>query len=656
MSRRFHQGRIRQVSLEDFGGDSTGTDPSDDAMTLALATELPVSIPPGTWLFEGSHALIADGQTVLGVGSQTIIKPSGSFDLFTISGGLIGCEIGDFHLEGALQSGGWIVHMANHARTIIRNIKGNSPYNGFYSQQVNQLTFKDLWLQGFRGDVAMFHVFGSPAIRSDVVEFRNVTASADSGIAAASRVTGLIWDGNVHTVSTSGLKLITPRKGLWTKNTNGGAFPATTPAFGRFNDFQVDYPAEQGIELEEGWDMKFVAPYLNNSVAECGMHIGANCALVQVVSPQVQGNAKEGIVTDGEDCTIVGAEAVLNSLGSLGVYDGIRNTGARNKFIGCHAGRRISTGEVQRYGFNNDTGATETSWSGGYLGGVLEPWNDADGTIVSLTAAGSLLSVMNGLLMGSAAGYGARCTGTISGGAVTAVTVTAGGRYYAGVPGVFAFDPAGTGSGFVGTATIVSGVITAVAVTTPGSNYSAGTVIYVVAASSEPFVRPYSTTANIIQHVGGKGTGGVVLETDTGTLASFAGVAGAVNYAEMVSAATGGPPLLTAGGADTNIALGYVAKGSGSHLFTSGNGFSLIAAAAASAVNQVTILGEPTGTGPIVAATGADTDINLRLLPQGAGGVDINGPATAPAAGAALGYATILYNGVPVKVAISALS
>jgi len=162
MSRRFHQGRIRQVSLEDFGGDSTGTDPSDDALALALETELPVSIPPGTWLFNATHPLLADGQTVLGVGSQTIIKPSGNFNFLTISGGLIGCEIGDFHYDGALQSGGYIVYASNHGRTIIRNIKSTSPFDGFYSEQVNQLTFKDLWLQGFRGTM-MFNLFGSPS-------------------------------------------------------------------------------------------------------------------------------------------------------------------------------------------------------------------------------------------------------------------------------------------------------------------------------------------------------------------------------------------------------------------------------------------------------------------------------------------------------------
>jgi len=175
-----------------IGGDSTGTDPSDDALALALETELPVSIPPGTWLFNATHPLLADGQTVLGVGSQTIIKPSGNFNFLTISGGLIGCEIGNFHYDGALQSGGYIVYASNHGRTIIRNIKSTSPFDGFYSEQVNQLTFKDLWLQTQGGNVSI----GS------------VTATARlhlaAGTATASTAPLKLTTGTVNTTAEAG--------------------------------------------------------------------------------------------------------------------------------------------------------------------------------------------------------------------------------------------------------------------------------------------------------------------------------------------------------------------------------------------------------------------------------------------------------------------
>jgi hypothetical protein len=45
----------------------------------------------------------------------------------------------------------------------------------------------------------------------------------------------------------------------------------------------------------------------------------------------------------------------------------------------------------------------------------------------------------------------------------------------------------------------------------------------------------------------------------------------------------------------------------------------------ASAVNEVTITNKATGTGPTIAATGGDTDVNLNLVSKGAGVVQANG-------------------------------
>jgi hypothetical protein len=48
-------------------------------------------------------------------------------------------------------------------------------------------------------------------------------------------------------------------------------------------------------------------------------------------------------------------------------------------------------------------------------------------------------------------------------------------------------------------------------------------------------------------------------------------------------------------------------------------------ASTASAVNEVTITNKATGTGPTIAATGGDTDVNLNLMSKGAGQVQQNG-------------------------------
>jgi hypothetical protein len=51
----------------------------------------------------------------------------------------------------------------------------------------------------------------------------------------------------------------------------------------------------------------------------------------------------------------------------------------------------------------------------------------------------------------------------------------------------------------------------------------------------------------------------------------------------------------------------------------------LIFGSTASAVNEVTITNKATGTGPTIAATGGDTDVNLNLVSKGAGVVQANG-------------------------------
>lgn len=91
-----------------------------------------------------------------------------------------------------------------------------------------------------------------------------------------------------------------------------------------------------------------------------------------------------------------------------------------------------------------------------------------------------------------------------------------------------------------------------------------------------------------------------------------------------------------ADGTDTNIGLNITPKGTGRTTITNltstsprfvtsindtnGNEVFLITATA-SAVNEVNVTNGATGTGPTLAASGGDTNINLRLAPKGTGQV-----------------------------------
>lgn len=69
----------------------------------------------------------------------------------------------------------------------------------------------------------------------------------------------------------------------------------------------------------------------------------------------------------------------------------------------------------------------------------------------------------------------ATATATVTGGAVSAITVTNGGSGYSGTPAITFTNPTGvSGSGALATAIVVNGVVTGIAVTNGGSGYSGG--------------------------------------------------------------------------------------------------------------------------------------------------------------------------------------
>ena len=166
-------------------------------------------------------------------------------------------------------------------------------------------------------------------------------------------------------------------------------------------------------------------------------------------------------------------------------------------------------------------------------------------------------------------------------------------------------------------------------------------------------------------------------------------VASAVNYAQIVGAATGASPTISAAGSDANINLNLTPKGSGTVnagasifsttaginigssnnyiyqssastlqfrvgttpayfgfvdnsgamgitsgnaiLFTGTGGTTFrIANSVASSVNYVQVDSATTTNSPALSAQGSDANINLKLTPKGTGGVQITGTAYSP--------------------------
>jgi hypothetical protein len=91
------------------------------------------------------------------------------------------------------------------------------------------------------------------------------------------------------------------------------------------------------------------------------------------------------------------------------------------------------------------------------------------------------------------------------------------------------------------------------------------------------------------------------------------------NFLQIYSG--GSAYTLNFGGNDTNVNVSYASKGTGFHNFLIGGATQFLVSNMTSAVNYVLVYGGVTGSPATVAAQGSDTNVDLRLLPQGTGAV-----------------------------------
>lgn len=106
------------------------------------------------------------------------------------------------------------------------------------------------------------------------------------------------------------------------------------------------------------------------------------------------------------------------------------------------------------------------------------------------------------------------------------------------------------------------------------------------------------------------------------------GIAAAVNFLRASNSATGNAVAFSAQGDDTNVGLNLSSKGTGSLALWSGDSGRELAIFldVASAVNQVSISPSAAGTAVLVAATGDDTNLSLRLTAKGTGVIQTTQP------------------------------
>lgn len=95
------------TNVLDFGADKTGVNPSDTAISAAIAAlpsgQSQLFFPPGTYTFAASHAL-PSGVSVLGYGAKLIAASQSDLTVFSLSG-VVKVQIKGFVFDGLYTSG-----------------------------------------------------------------------------------------------------------------------------------------------------------------------------------------------------------------------------------------------------------------------------------------------------------------------------------------------------------------------------------------------------------------------------------------------------------------------------------------------------------------------------------------------------------------------
>lgn len=237
-------------------------------------------------------------------------------------------------------------------------------------------------------------------------------------------------------------------------------------------------------------------------------------------------------------------------------------------------------------------------------------------------------------------------------------TITNAGSGYVEQPTVSFSGGGGSGAAAyatVGSGTVVKSIGSTMSFYTPGGeafrvvDLGATTVNYVRALGSasggSPLVSVAGTDTNINLAMSSVGTGSVIFRTASNSVSQFyvSHTASAVNYVQVTGAATGGNPTISVQGSDTTRGLAITTKGNSNINFFNnnlGNTIFVVSGNAGTIANYFQPTASVAGVAPSLQVQGSDTNIDLALTPKGTGRVQF-GTYTANMALTVQGYIEI---------------
>lgn len=344
------------VSVLDYGAKGDGV--TDDTAAIQAAINSmdafgQVVFPPGTYVIK-APIWIAANIILEGHGPKaSVVKPSGAFDVFTFTGSCEGAGVRNIGFAASGMTGGALLVFSNSHRGAVRNVIATSPYNGILTTKVNVLWLREIWINGVRGEFGV-KCYGDATNRSDVIDIDNVILScADNAVGA----TGILIDGNVHTVDIRHAACTKMGRGLWVKNTAGALNPAFITAY----DLQVDFPLNEGIRLEgSARSILLTDVYTHGSIQADGIYIDESVQNVSIQGGQCDSHFKRGVFAAGRYIKISNVQVCNNSAQGSAAWPGIEIGAASHGVIvvGCLSGQWLGyAANNQSYGIQISAGA-----------------------------------------------------------------------------------------------------------------------------------------------------------------------------------------------------------------------------------------------------------------------------------------------------------
>lgn len=312
---------LRRYSLHPEQEGALGDGIADDVVAIqrALDTGRDVRLTTGkTYRITAGLVMNYSHQRLYGLGQ---IKAVGSFDIITVTGGVVGVEV-DVVVHSPDHVGGYALKVVDAERTKIRAYLVNA-FGGLFVQKANVVSVE--WLYGsLRGPGVTWK--GDKDNRSDLLMLKEVYL----GLYGPGDQYGLDWDGNCHSLEIKLLTIVNAaelagqRRAMVIRNTAHTGAPGAGhphPIIARIDHIEIDYAYGHAIEFQvPAHDVDIVAPYIHAANGGSAIKLSASGTGeggLRIHGGMMDSNSRYAIENAGTSPVyMVNTQMFLNGLGS----------------------------------------------------------------------------------------------------------------------------------------------------------------------------------------------------------------------------------------------------------------------------------------------------------------------------------------------------